>query len=146
MELPLKSSAMTLFLFQNLVFGSEVVYTLVPDADQVAKNPKVSHFDWGAVTENTLYPLNQVRQCHITTEELEITQRKMILCTKHFQKELNATKCRIQHQRENWHCGHLDHSSIDHTIAGNTSDLLISPEQCLSFAKGKLIFLAGQFL
>ena len=78
MELPLKTSAKTLFLFQHLVF-SEVTYTLVPDADQVAKNLKVSHFDCGATTENTLYALNQVRQCHITPEELEISQTKIIL-------------------------------------------------------------------
>ena len=129
MEFPLKSSAMTLFLFQILVFCSEVTYTLVPDADQVAKNLKVSHFDCSAMTENTLYALNQARQCHITPEELEISQTKIILYTKHFRKELNATKCRIQHQREKWHCGHNDHSSIDHTIPGITSDLVISPEQ-----------------
>ena len=54
MELPLQSPAMTLFFCQILVFCSEVVYTLVPDADQVAKNLKVSHFDCGAMTENTL--------------------------------------------------------------------------------------------
>ena len=60
MELPLKRSPMTLFLSQYLMFCSEVTYTLVPDADQVAKNPKVSHFDCGAMTENTLYALNQV--------------------------------------------------------------------------------------
>ena len=137
---------MTLFFFQFLVFCSEVVYTLVPDADQVAKNLKVSHFDCGAMTENTLHALNQVRQCHITPEELEISQTKIILYTKHFRKELNATKCRIQHQREKWHCGHNDHSSIAHTIAGITSDLVISPEQCRSLAKGKSIYLADQFL
>ena len=146
MELPLKSSAMTLFFFQYLVFCSEVTYTLVPDADQVAKNLKVSHFDCGAMTENTLYALNQVRQCHITPEELEISQTKIILHTKQFRKELNATKCRIQHQREKWHCGHNDHSSVDHTISGITSDLVISPEQCRSLAKGKLIYLVDQFL
>ena len=50
MELPLKSSAMTLFFFQVLVFCAEVTYTLVPDADQVAKNLKVSHYDCGAMT------------------------------------------------------------------------------------------------
>ena len=94
MILPLKSSAMTPFLFQTLVFCSEAVYTLVPDADQVARNLKVSHFDCGAMTENTLYALKQVRQSHITPEELEITQTKIILYTKHFRKELNATKCR----------------------------------------------------
>ena len=146
MELPLKSSAMTLFLFQYLVFCSEVTYTLVPDADQVANNLKVSHFDCSAMTENTLYALNQVRQCHITPEELEISQTKILLYTKHFRKEPNATKCRTQHQREKWHCGHNDHSSIDHTIAGITSDLVISPEQCRSLAKGKSIYLADQFL
>ena len=146
MELPLKNSVMTLFLFQILVFCSEVAYTLVPDADQLAKNLKVSPFDCGAMTENTLFALNQVRQCHITPEEFEISQTKIILYTKLFRKELNATKCRIQHQREKWHCGLNDHSSIDHTIAGITSDLVISPEQCRSLAKGKMIYLADQFL
>ena len=122
MELPLKSPAMTLFLIQILVFCSQVVYTLVPDADQLARNLKVSHFDCGAMRENTLYAVNQVRQCHITPEELEFSQTKIILYTKHFRKELNATKCRIQNQHEKWHCGHNDHSSINHTIAGITRD------------------------
>ena len=126
MELPLQIPAMTLFFFQILVFCSEVVHTLVPDADQAAKSLKVSHFDCGAMTESTLYALNQVRQCHITPEDLEISQTKIILYTKHFRKELNATKCRILHQREKWDCGHNDHSSIDYTIAGITSDLVIS--------------------
>ena len=146
MESVLKSSAMTLFFFQILGFCSEVVYTLVPDVHQVAKKLKMSHFDCGVMTENTLYALNQVRQCHITLEELEISQTKIILYTKHFRKELNATKCRIQHQREKWHCGQNDHSSINHTIAGITSDLVISPEQSRSLAKGKSIYLADQFL
>ena len=146
MELPLESPVMTLFLFEILVFCSEVLYILVPDADQVAKNLKVSHFDCGAMTKNTLYALNQVQQCHITPEELEISQTKIILLTKQLQKQLNATNCRIQHQREKWHYGHNDHSKIDHTIAGITSDLVISPEQCRSLAKGKMIYLADQFL
>ena len=94
MELPLKRSVMTLFLFQIIVFCSEVVYSLVPDAEQVAKDLKFSHFYCGAMTENTLYALNQVRQCHITPEELENSQTKIILYTKHFRKELNATKYR----------------------------------------------------
>ena len=146
MELPLKCPVMTLFLIQILVLCSEVIYTLIPDADQVDKNLKVSHFDCGAMTENTLYALNQVRQCHITPDDLESSQMKIILYTKHFRKELNATKCRIQHQRKKWHCGHNDHSSIDHTLTGITSDLVISPEQSRSLAKGKMIYLADQFL
>ena len=55
-------------------------------------------------------------------------------------------KCRIQHQREKWHCGHNDHSIIDHNIVGITSDLVISPEQWRSLAKRKVIYLADQFL
>ena len=89
------------------------------------------------MTENTLYAINQVRPCHITTEVLEKRKAKIVLYTKHFRKELNATKCRVQHQREKWHCGHHDHSSIDHTIAGFTSDIVISPEQCRTLAEGK---------
>ena len=135
MKLLLKSSATTLFFFQIRVFCSKITYTIVPDADQVARNLKVSHFDCSAMTENTLYALNQVRQCPITPEDLEISQTKIILHPKFFRKEPNATKCRIKHQREKWHCGHNDHSSINHTIAGITSDLVISPEQCRSLAK-----------
>ena len=146
MELPLKSPAMTLFSFQILVFCSKFVYNLVPDADQVARRPKLSHFDCGAMTENTLYALKQLRQCHITPEELAISQTKTILYTKHFRKELNATKYRIQHQREKWLCGHNDDSSINYTIAGITSDLVISPKQCPSLSKGEMISLADQFL
>ena len=145
MVLPLKCSVITLFLFEILVFCSEVVHTLVPDADLVAKNLKVSQFDCGAMIDNTLYALNQVRLCHFIPEELGISQTKIILYTKHFRKELNATKCRIQ-QREKWHCGHNDHSSTDHIISGITSDLVISPEQCRSLAKGKMIYLADKIL
>ena len=113
----------------------------------------MSHFDCCAVTEITLYALNQVQQSHITrksleatSQELEISQTKIILYSKHLRKELNATKCRIQHQREKWHCGHNDQSSIEHTIAGITSDLVPSPEQSRSVAKGKMFYLADQFL
>ena len=102
----MKCSAMTLSLFQILVFCSEVIYTSVRDADQVAKNLKVFDFDCGALTENTLYALNQVRQCHISPEKLEASQTKLLFYTKHYRRELNATKCRIQNQREKWHCGH----------------------------------------
>ena len=146
MGLPLQSSAMTLFLFHLLVFCSEVGYTLVPDADQVAPALKVSHFDCSSMTENSLYAINQVRPCHITPEELEVSKATITLYTKHFRKELNATKCRIQHQREKWHCGHNDHSSIDHTIAGITSDLIISPEHCRTLAKGASINLQGHWI
>ena len=98
------------------------------------------------MTKNSLYAINQVRPCHITPEELEVSKATITLYTKHFRKELNATKCRIQHQREKWHCGHLDHSSIDHTIAGITRDLVILPEHCQTLAKGASIILQGHWI
>ena len=44
-------------------------------------NFQLPHFDCGAKTENTLFALNQVRQGHITPEEQEFTQTKIILHT-----------------------------------------------------------------
>ena len=137
---------MTIFFFQILVSCSEAVYTLVPDADRVAKNFKVSQFDCGPMSENTVYALTQVRQCHIKPEEIEISLTKIILYTKHFRKKLNATKCRIHYQHEKWHCWHNERSSINHTKAGITSDLVIPPVQCRSLAKRKMSYLSDQFL
>ena len=70
-----------------------------PDADQVAKNLKVSHFKNGALTEKTLYvyALSQVRRCHITPEELEVSLVKTIHDIEHFWNETDATKFQIQH-------------------------------------------------
>ena len=132
-----------LFLFQILVFYIEVTFHSVPDADQVLK---VSHFDCSSMLENSLYAISQVRPCHITPEELEVSKATITLYTKHFRKELNATKCRIQHQREKRHCRHLDHSSIDHIIAGMTSELIISPEHCRTLAKGASFNLQGHWI
>ena len=137
----LRKLAMNLFFFQILALSVNVVSNLNPDKDQVAPALKVAHFDCCEMTENTLYAINQVRPCHITPEELEISKAKVVLFSKHFREELNATKRRVQHQREKWHCRHFDHSSIDHTIAGITSDIVISPEQCRTLAKGKEITL-----
>ena len=137
---------MKLFFFQILVFYTEVTIHLVSDTDQVAPALKVFNCDCSSMTETSLYAINQVRPCHITQEELEVSKATITLYTKHFRNELNATKCRIQHQREKWHCRHLDHSSIDHTIAVITTDLIISPEHCRTLAKGASINLQGHWI
>ena len=143
MGLPLRKLAMKLFFFQILALTAKVVFNSTPDENQVAPVLKVVLFECTEMTENTLYAINQLRPCHITPEEMEISNAKVLLYTKHFREELNATKSRVQHQREKWHCGHHDHSSIDHTIAGITSDIFIYPEQCRIFAKRKEITLVG---
>ena len=128
---------MKLLFLQILALTVEVNFSLTPDEDQVAPALKVADFYCSEMTEITLYAINQVRPCHITPEELEISKAKIVLYTKHFRKELNATKSRVQHQQEKWHSGHHDQSSIDHTVAGITSDIVISPEQCRTLVKGK---------
>ena len=143
MGFPLQKLAMKLLFFQILALTVKVVFNLTPDEDHVASALKVDHFDCSAMTENTLYAINQVRPCHITPEELEISKAKPVLYNKHSRKILNATKFRVQHQREKWHCGHHDHSSIDHIVAGITSDIVISPKRCRTLAKGKGITLLG---
>ena len=143
MGFPLRKLPMKLLFLQIFALTVEVVFNLTPDEDQVAPALKVAHFDCSEMTEKTLYAINQARPCHITPEELEVSEAKIVLYTKHFNKELSATKCQVQHQRQKWHCGHHDHSTVDHTIAGNTSDLVISPEQCQLLAKTKDITLLG---
>ena len=134
---PLRKLATKLLFFQILALTVKVVCNLSPGEDQVEPVLKVALFDCSEMTENTLYAINQVRSCHIMPEESEISKAKVVPHTKHFRKEFNATKCRVQHQRQKWHCGHHDHSSIDHTVAGITSDIVISPEQSQTSAKGK---------
>ena len=84
---------MKLIFFQILALTVKLVFNLTPDEDQVAPALKVSHSDCSEMTENNLYAINQVRSCHITPEELEISKAKVVLYTKHFRKDLNATKC-----------------------------------------------------
>ena len=111
---------MKLIRFQILALTVEVVLNLTPDENQVAPALNVAHFDCSEMTENTLHAINQIRPCPFTLEALEISKAKVVLYIKQFRKELVATKCQVQDQREKWHCGHHDHSSIDHTIAGIT--------------------------
>ena len=83
MDLLLKFSALMLLLFKISVICAELSCSLTPDEDQVTKNPRESQFECGAMTENTLYAINQVRQSHITHEELESSQTKIILYIKY---------------------------------------------------------------
>ena len=143
MGFSVRKLAMQLICFQILALTVELVFNLTPDEDQVATALKVPHFDCSEMSEGTLYAMNQVRPCHTLPEELEISKARVVLRTKHFRKELNATKCRLQHQREKWHFGYHDCSSIDYTIAGNTRYIVISPKQCPILVKGKEITLLG---
>ena len=99
---------------------------LNPNPDDVSKKLRVTHFDCGEMSQNTLYALHHVEQCKIAPENLEVSVARISLYTKHFRKTINATMCSLKVQTEQWHCGHHDHSSIDFFHPGITSDVTLS--------------------
>ena len=110
-------------------------YTLInglpnPNLDDIAQGLSVSHYDCREMTENKLYALNQVRPCHVSSENIEINPAKITVYTKHFRTEVNATMCRLRHSRFRWHCGYHDHASIDAEQNTITSDIDLSIGQC----------------
>ena len=83
------------------------------DLQKIASQIKVTHYDCGEMTENNFYALNQVSQCNIAPENLEVSRAKITMYKKHFRQEINATVCRVKNQSEQWHCGFGDDSSMD---------------------------------
>ena len=54
------------------------------DLHKIASQLKVTIYDCGEMTENNLYALNQVSQCNIAPENLEVSRAKITMYTKHF--------------------------------------------------------------
>ena len=97
--------------------------------------------------ENNLYALNQVSQCNISPENLEVSRAKITMYTKHFRQDINATVCRVKYQSEQWHCGFRDDSSMDaHHTGGITIDLTVRASQCRTLARGGSITLKDETL
>ena len=67
---------------------------------KIASQLKVTHYDCGEMTGNNFYALNQVSQCNIAPENLEVSRAKITMYTKHFRQEINATVCRVKYQSE----------------------------------------------
>ena len=99
------------------------------DLQEIASQLKVTHYDCGEMTENNLYALNQVSQCNIAPENLEVSTAKITMYTKHFPHEINAAVCRVKYQSEQWHCGFGDDSSMDAHHAGITLNLTFTASQ-----------------
>ena len=117
------------------------------DLQKIASQLKVTHYDCGETTENNLYALNQVAQCNIAPEDLEVSRAKITIYTKRFRQEINARVCRVKHQSEQWHCGFADDSIMDsHHTGGITIDLTVTASQCRTLAKGGSITLKDETL
>ena len=73
----------------------------------------------------------------IETNDVKLTKKK----TKHFRTEINATLCRIKHQRNRFYCGKHDHTSMDIEQQQITSDIHLTPEQCKQASEGRSLTL-----
>ena len=98
------------------------------------------------MTKNNLYALNQVSNCNISPENLEVSRAKITMSTKHFRQKINATVCRVKYQSEQWQCGFGDDSSIDAHHPGTTKDLTVTASQCITLANGGSITLKNETL
>ena len=137
---------MAIFLFLLFFAFTSAQPELQPNMANVAKAIKVTHFDCNAMTQNKLYALNQVEQCKVAPENLEVSRASVTLYTKHFRKTINATMCRLKMHTEQWHCGSRDHSSMDMLHPGITSDLTILPADCKAMGEGKRVRFNNQEL
>ena len=93
---PLRKLAMKLLFFQILELAVEVFFNLTQDEDQFSPVLKVAQFDCSEMTENTLYAINQIRPCHITPEELEMSNSKVVLYTEHFLSDTVFLPCALE--------------------------------------------------
>ena len=99
-----------------------------PKPDDIAPSEQVSHYDCSEMTENSLYSLNQVKPCYLAPQIIELNNVELIMYTERSRTEINATICKIKHQRNRFHCGMHDRTSMDIEQAQITSDINVTPE------------------
>ena len=76
-----------------------------PKPDDIAPSVQVSQYDGSEMTENNLYSLNQVKSCNMAPQNIQMNDVKLTMYTKHFRTKINATICRIKHQRNKFIAG-----------------------------------------
>ena len=91
------------------------------------------------MTESNLYSLKQVKPGNMAP--IQMNDVKLTMYTKHFGTEINATICRIKHQRSKFYCGMQDHASTDIEQPRITSDIDMTPEQCKQASEGRSLTL-----
>ena len=71
----------------------------------------------------------------------EMNDVKLTMYTKQFRTEINATVCRIKHQRNRFYCGMHDHTKTDIEQAQITNEIDPTPEQCKQASEGRSLTL-----
>ena len=112
-----------------------------PKLDVIAPPIQVSHSDCSDLTENNLYSLNQVKPFNMAPQTSEMNNIKLSMYTKHFRTEINATICRIKHQRNRFYCEMHDPTSMDIEQPQITSDIYLTLKQCKQACEGRSLTL-----
>ena len=124
-----------------LMLKNSVCIKYEPRPDDIAPSVQVSNYDCSEMTENNLYSLNQVKPCNMAPQNIQMNDVKLTMYTKHFRTEINATICRIKHQRNKFHCGMHDHTSMDSEQPQITNDKDLTPELCKQASEGQSLTL-----
>ena len=77
----------------------------------------------------------------MASQNIQMNDVKLTMYTKHFRTEINATICRIKHQRNTFYCGMHDHTSENIEQPQITSDIGLTPAQCKQASEGKSLSL-----
>ena len=124
-----------------LILNISICDKYEPKLDDIAPSVQVSHYDCSEMTENNLYSLNQVKPCNMAPQNIQMNDVKLTMYTTHFRTEVNATICRIKHQRNKFYCGMHDHTSMDIEQPQITNDINLTPEQCKQASEGRSLTL-----
>ena len=79
-------------------------------------------------------------------QNIEMNNVTLTIYTKHLRTEINATICRIKHQRNKFFQGMHDHTSMDVEQPQITRDIDLTPEQCKQTSEGRSLTLFDQKL
>ena len=74
-------------------------------------------------------------------QNIQMNDVKLTMYTKHSRTEINATICRIKHQRNKFYCGMHDHTSMDIEQPQIISDIDLTPEQFKQASDGRSLTL-----
>ena len=120
-----------------LILNMSICDKYEPKPDDIAASVQISHYGCSEMTENNLCSLNQVKPCNMAPQNIQMKDVKLTMHTKHFETEINATICQINHQRNKFLCGMHDHTSMDIEQPQITSNIDLTPEQCKQASEGR---------
>ena len=77
----------------------------------------------------------------MASQKFEMNNIKLSMYTKHFRTEINATICRVKHQRNRFYCEMHDPTSMDIEQPQITSDIYLTLKQCNQACEGRSLIL-----